>query len=39
LTGLIGGEQGIVFGAIEGSLRLAQQVKLRPLTITSADPA
>jgi hypothetical protein len=28
----------MVFGAIEGSLRLAQQGKLRPLAVTSATP-
>jgi hypothetical protein len=28
----------MVFGAIGGSLRLAQQGKLRPLAVTSANP-
>jgi tripartite-type tricarboxylate transporter receptor subunit TctC len=37
LTGLIGGQVAIVFGAIEGVLPLIQQGRLRPLAVTTAS--
>jgi tripartite-type tricarboxylate transporter receptor subunit TctC len=37
LTGLIGGQVAMVFGAIEGVLPLIQQGKLRPLAVTTAN--
>lgn len=37
LTGLIGGQVSLVFGAIEGVLPLLQQGKLRPLAVTTAN--
>jgi tripartite-type tricarboxylate transporter receptor subunit TctC len=37
LTGLIGGQVIMVFGAIEGVLPLVQQGKLRPLAVTTAN--
>ena len=36
LTGLIGGQVAMAFGAIEGVLPLIQQGKLRPLAVTTA---
>jgi tripartite-type tricarboxylate transporter receptor subunit TctC len=36
LTGLMGGQVAMVFGAIEGVLPLIQQGKLRPLAVTTA---
>jgi tripartite-type tricarboxylate transporter receptor subunit TctC len=36
LTGLMGGQVAMVFGAIEGVLPLMQQGKLRPLAVTTA---
>lgn len=37
LTGLIGGQVIMAFGAIEGVVPLAQQGKLRPLAVTTAN--
>ena len=37
LTGLIGGQVIMAFGAIEGVLPLVQQGKLRPLAVTTAN--
>src|SRR5215470_378417 len=37
LTGLIGGQVIMAYGAIEGVLPLAQQGKLRPLAVTTAN--
>jgi tripartite-type tricarboxylate transporter receptor subunit TctC len=37
LTGLIGGQVAMVLAAIEGVLPLAQQGKLRPLAVTTAN--
>jgi tripartite-type tricarboxylate transporter receptor subunit TctC len=37
LTGLIGGQVAMVFGAIEGVLPLVQQGKLRALAVTTAN--
>jgi tripartite-type tricarboxylate transporter receptor subunit TctC len=37
LTGLIGGQVAMVFGAIEGVLPLIQQGRLRPLAVTTAN--
>jgi tripartite-type tricarboxylate transporter receptor subunit TctC len=37
LTGIIGGQVAMVFGAIEGVLPLTQQGKLRPLAVTTAN--
>ena len=36
LTGLVGGQVAMAFGAIEGVLPLAQQGKVRPLAVTAA---
>jgi tripartite-type tricarboxylate transporter receptor subunit TctC len=37
LTGLMGGQVAMAFGAIEGVLPLVQQGKLRPLAVTTAN--
>jgi tripartite-type tricarboxylate transporter receptor subunit TctC len=37
LTGIIGGQVAMAFGAIEGVLPLIQQGKLRPLAVTTAN--
>jgi tripartite-type tricarboxylate transporter receptor subunit TctC len=37
LTGLMGGQVVMVFGAVEGVLPLVQQGKLRPLAVTTAN--
>ncbi len=39
LTGLIGGQVAMVFGAIEGVRPLIEQGKLRPLAVTTCTPA
>src|SRR5215469_8186910 len=37
LTGLMGGQVAMVFGAVEGVLPLARQGKLRPLAVTTVN--